>query len=145
MGANDWEVLVTLFAEVCAIVNSRPLVQVSCDPEVHDLLTPSTLLTYTDINGNVQSIWLMCFGPNGRAFSLVKTWTEDRLNLREGDVVLVKDKESVRMDWPVGRVDQVFASDDGKVCTVKVAIVKDDKPNYYIRPIVNTVLLVAKD
>jgi hypothetical protein len=38
-------VLSTLMAEVSAIVNSRPLVPVSNDPEAPEILTPATLLT----------------------------------------------------------------------------------------------------
>lgn len=40
------EVLTTLMAEVCAIVNSRPLLPVSSDPECPDILSPSLLLTH---------------------------------------------------------------------------------------------------
>lgn len=39
------EVLVTLMAEVAAIINARPLVPVSSDPEAPLILTPSTFLT----------------------------------------------------------------------------------------------------
>ena len=39
------EVLVTFMAEVCAIVNSRPLVPVSTDPDDPQILSPATLLT----------------------------------------------------------------------------------------------------
>ena len=39
------EVLVTFFAEVCKIVNSRPLVPVSSDPNSPFVLSPSILLT----------------------------------------------------------------------------------------------------
>ena len=39
------EVLSTLMAEVCAIVNSRPIVPVSSDVESPFILTPTTLLT----------------------------------------------------------------------------------------------------
>ena len=39
------EVLSTLMAEVMAIVNSRPLLPVSTDPTMPDILTPNMLLT----------------------------------------------------------------------------------------------------
>ena len=39
------EVISTLMAEVTAIVNNRPLILVSNDPEAPKILTPSTLLT----------------------------------------------------------------------------------------------------
>ena len=37
-------------AEVCAIVNNRPLVEVSTDPEDPRLLTPSVLLTMKNVS-----------------------------------------------------------------------------------------------
>jgi hypothetical protein len=39
------DVLTTLMAEVTAIVNARPLVPVSSDPEAPEILTPAILLT----------------------------------------------------------------------------------------------------
>ena len=39
------EVLITFMAEVCAIVNARPLVPVSTDPENPQILSPAMLLT----------------------------------------------------------------------------------------------------
>ena len=40
------EVLTTLMAEVSAIVNARPLVPVSNDPDTPEVLIPATLLTH---------------------------------------------------------------------------------------------------
>lgn len=39
------EVLVTLMSEVTAIMNARPLVPVSSDPDMPTVLTPAMLLT----------------------------------------------------------------------------------------------------
>ena len=39
------EVLVTLMAEVCAILNSHPITSVSTDPECPEVVSPSMLLT----------------------------------------------------------------------------------------------------
>nr|XP_034322379.1 uncharacterized protein LOC117688425 [Crassostrea gigas] len=39
------EELTTFMSEICAIVNNRPLMDVSCDPDSPHLLTPSMLLT----------------------------------------------------------------------------------------------------
>ena len=40
------KVLTTLMAEVSAIINARPLVPVSNDPEADEVLTPAKLLTH---------------------------------------------------------------------------------------------------
>ncbi|XP_041369794.1 uncharacterized protein LOC121383763 [Gigantopelta aegis] len=47
--------------------------------------------------------------------------------------------------WLVGRVVEVFPSQDGKMRKIKVAISRNGKLHYYIRPIVNIVLLVTND
>ncbi len=39
------DILTTFIAEVCAIINSRPLVAISTDPESPEILSPSMLLT----------------------------------------------------------------------------------------------------
>ena len=45
-----------LMAEVCSIVNARPLVPVSSDPELSYLLSPGTLLTMK-VDHVVQSFY----------------------------------------------------------------------------------------
>lgn len=71
------EVLVTLMAEVAAIINARPLVPVSSDPEAPLILTPSTLLTLPletlprptclNINGRGYKFSLTLSGFDGRS------------------------------------------------------------------------------
>lgn len=39
------KILVTLMAEVMAIINVRPLVPVSTDPDASEILSPALLLT----------------------------------------------------------------------------------------------------
>jgi hypothetical protein len=39
------EILSTFMAEVCSIINSRPIIPVSSDPEDSEVLTPNILLT----------------------------------------------------------------------------------------------------
>ena len=39
------EILTTFMAEVCSIINSRPIIPVSSDPEDATVLTPNILLT----------------------------------------------------------------------------------------------------
>jgi hypothetical protein len=44
------DVLVTLMAEICAIINNRPLIDVLSDPESPDMLTPSRILTMKSVH-----------------------------------------------------------------------------------------------
>lgn len=65
-------------------------------------------------------------------------------NLKEGDVVLLHDKESARTDWPVGIVNRVFPSNsDGLVRKIEVRILKDGKPCLYIRPAMEVISLLT--
>ena len=52
-----------------------------------------------------------------------KRWTKPTRNVKEGDIVLIKDENRPRNRWKLGRVQQVFPSDDGLVrkVTIKVA------------------------
>lgn len=59
-----------------------------------------------------------------------------------GDVVLLKDQEIGRLNWPMGIVERVFASGDKRVRKVEVRIVKDGKIVKYVRPVVEMVLLL---
>lgn len=107
------DVLATFMAEVSAIINNRPLVSVSTDATTPFILTPATLLTqttpdacvarnlgeFTDKNlYNVYKRSLIDFGPDGRENTCLpclqnrRKWTDARPNLKEGDVVLLRDK-----------------------------------------------------
>lgn len=66
------EVLITLMAEVTAVMNARPLVPVSSDPEAPFILTPATLLTQKCLlncskkSGSRFKDWRILFGIHGR-------------------------------------------------------------------------------
>ncbi|XP_016336888.1 uncharacterized protein LOC107684994 [Sinocyclocheilus anshuiensis] len=85
------EMLSTLMAEICAIINARPLVYISTDPESPLLLTPAMILSQkvctssaptgpfenAQNNGKECSILPACFGKGGdentlHPFSLVR-------------------------------------------------------------------------
>ena len=107
------EVLTTLMAEVCAIVNNRPLVEVSNDPESPILLTPSMLLTMknvADVNPflsfsskdmlrstwkHVQKLtdvfWHRWKLEYLHSLHIRKKWQNHSVNLKPGGLVLVQD------------------------------------------------------
>ena len=96
------------------------------------------------------SPWLIPFGSAGEQ-SVCKTvqqrrkWKTDEPNLKTGDVILLREKGVYRNNWPLGRVVNVFPSQDGKVRKVEVKVVQGDKCTTFMRPISDLVLLVTED
>ncbi|XP_076144361.1 uncharacterized protein LOC143126351 [Alosa pseudoharengus] len=158
------EVLVTLMSEVMAIMNTRPLVPVSSDPDMPTVLTPAMLLTQKvepvspppgeyDLKDLYNKQWKQVqsladtFWKRWRQEYLVslqprRKWHEEKPNLREGDVVLLKDAQVKRNKWPVGVVVNTIPSKDSKVRKVEVKVVKQGIQKVYSRPVSEVVLLV---
>lgn len=123
--------------EVAAIINSRPIVSVSTDPSQPSVFSPYTQLTqrteldvgpfeHFDIKYMYKSHWKYVqvlanqFWKNWHSKFLQllqsrRKWIDPRNNLAEGDVILSKDKESSRNEWPMGIVQCVFPSEDGRM------------------------------
>lgn len=161
------DVLVTLMAEVSAIVNARPLVSVSTDPESPSVLSPATLLTMKT-EQSVKSFKLEDFGVKDlykRQWRQVqylsnqfwsrwrkeylcslqsrRKWQSDRPNLNQGDVVLLKDKTQHRNEWPLGIVQNPLFSDDGVVRKAQVRVFQEGKAHVFTRPVTEIVLLLS--
>ncbi|KAK3086079.1 hypothetical protein FSP39_013163 [Pinctada imbricata] len=157
------EVLVTFMAEVCAIINHRPIVPVSSDPEDPQILSPSNLLTHKE-GGDVapfeeidpreiyksqwkhvqvlaDKFWRRWQNEFLQSLQTRRKWKDENDNLSVGDVVLLKEKDAKRNAWPTAIIEEVFPSADGKVRKVNVRTVKDNIPVVYSRPITELVLL----
>lgn len=162
------EVLSTFLAEVSAIINSRPLVPLSSDPENPYPLSPSLILTHksdniADVNvpSNVKDLyraqykrvqlladmfWKRWRGEFLQTLQARRKWKEDQRNLQEGDVVVLKDKTIARNSWPTGVLTKVLPSADGKVRAAEVRVIAENgKPAVYIRPINEFVVLIPSD
>lgn len=67
-------------------------------------------------------------------------WKKDkkleRRNVQVGDVVLLKESQVKRNEWPIG---------DDKVRTVEVKVVKQGYAKVYLRPVSEVVLLLPKE
>lgn len=59
-----------------------------------------------------------------------------------GDVVLMKDPQVKRTEWPAGVVIKTFPSQDHRVRKVEVKVVKHGTPKVYLRPVSEVVLLL---
>ena len=65
--------------------------------------------------------------------------------MRVRDVVLMRDEQQHRNNWPLGRVGDVIRSEDGRVRKVKVEIVKEGEKKAYLQPIKELILLLPED
>ncbi|XP_056020363.1 uncharacterized protein LOC125680242 [Ostrea edulis] len=159
------EILTTFLAEASAIINSRPLVPTSSDPEYPLILTPYTLLTLkTDKGGEplgpfsekdaYAAQWKRAqhladiFWQRWRKEYLVtlqnrKRWPTNQRNITVGDVVLLKDDGAHRCDWKMAVVERTFPShSDKKVRTVELRVIRDGQAVYYTRPVTELVILL---
>lgn len=159
------EVLVTLMAEVSAIINSRPITAVSTDPDDPVVLSPAMLLTHRNTNIQQQDFsdmdtkdmyreqwkrvqvlteqfWIRWKRDYLNTLQKRHKWTETVTDVKVGDIVLLKDKDSPRLVWPLGRITSVIPSADGRIRKAFVLLTKDNKTCEYERPITDLIMLV---
>lgn len=158
------EVLSTLMAEVSAVINSRPITSISSDPESPIILSPNILLTQKQ--GEVPSIsgefsikdiyssdwkhvqvlsdmfWKQWRQGYLNELQSRRKWCVEKPNIKCGDIVLVKEKELNRNDWPIGIVEKPIKSDDNLVRKAVVRLERNGHLTSYTRPITELVLLV---
>ncbi|XP_030828101.1 uncharacterized protein LOC115919169 [Strongylocentrotus purpuratus] len=157
---ND-ETLTTLMTEVEAILNARPLTQLSLDPRDEEPLTPNHLLllrknpslppgTFTKEDSYLQRRWRQVqFLANQFWKRWIKEylpllqqrqkWTRVERNFQTDDLVLVADDSSPRGKWPLGKVTATYPDRHGRVRQVEVRV----GSKYYKRPISKLCLLEA--
>lgn len=160
------EVLVTLMAEVMAIMNARPLVPVSSDPGMPAVLTPAILLTqkidpvsaplgnmdlkdlyskqWRQVQSLAETFWRRWKQEYLETLQIRKKWKSERPNLQVGDVVLLKDTQVKRNEWPTGVIVETFPSHAGRIRKVNVKIMRQGTPKVYSRPVSEVVLLLSK-
>ena len=158
------DVLVTVMAEVGAIINSRPIVPFSNNETSPEILTPSALLTmkfiddqqpnadldkrslykkqWEQVNYLANKFWLRWRKEYLHSLQQRRKWQYDQNNIQVGDIVLMNDRTVGRCFWPMARVQTVFQSDDGKVRKVEVIVVRDGKKTTFIRLVVKLVKLI---
>ena len=158
------EVLVTFMAEVCAIVNARPLVSVSTDPENPQILSPSMLLTQkvnlpceshpqtTDqdlyraqwkrVRALADAFWNRWSSEYLVSLQGRHKWKDAKRNVKEGDLVLLKDKECHRNNWPVGLITKATSDEDGLTRKVEVRVYRDGGQHVFTRPVTEVIVLL---
>ena len=79
-------------------------------------------------------------------------WHQKRRNLQNGDVVLLKDEDSLRSNWPMARVIETVTDDDGLVRKVKIMLpapvdengIQQSRPTVLERPVQKLVFLLEQ-
>ena len=149
-----FEEYTTLFARIEAALNSRPL----CSQPDGTVLTPGHFLTGShlllpDDDDEISNINL---GARHKLVSQLfrdfwsswseyyvnelnnrTKWTKTQLNLKVGDLVLVKGKGAKPGLWPLAIITETFPGIDGLVRKVVVKF----NGQFYTRPITQLVLL----
>ena len=153
------EILVTAAAEAENAINSRPLTYVSVDPEDPEPLTPNHFLigtsnptrpldhpemrdpplrkrlVYSQMLADL--FWRRWMDEYVPFLIERRKWLKDRRNVKEGDIVLVVDRNTPRGEWPVGRILRPNPSPDGRVRTTLVKT----RSGEYLRPVAKLCLL----
>ncbi|XP_055632703.1 uncharacterized protein LOC129773154 [Toxorhynchites rutilus septentrionalis] len=135
--------LQTLFYQVAAIMNSRPLTPVYTTPDSPTAITPGHFLiarpmlavpipTQSEDGSNLTTRWkrvqsqLEQFWRRWRDEYLHQLrdyakWTKQQANVKVGQIVLIGDDHLPVARWPMGIVTQIHPGDDG---VVRVAVVR---------------------
>ncbi|XP_030833438.1 uncharacterized protein LOC115918415 [Strongylocentrotus purpuratus] len=159
------ETLATFMMEAMAIVNARPLVPLSSDPEDTSFLSPSMLLTQK--HGSIEEVlvedctrnmykaqwkrvqiladrfWKQWRLRYLQSLQQRRKWISTERNVKKGDIVLLRDKEVKRNLWPLGIIESVSPGDDGLVRQVQVRLPSTGKT--FCRPIHELILLVEAE
>jgi hypothetical protein len=136
------EELMTLLTEIEYAVNSRPLTQVTDNIDSFQAITPndfliSNIVGYNLVNSLQQGhdllhkFWKVW--SNNYLCNLPKCVPQfyQRGSLDIGKMVLIQEDNVTRMQWPLGRVTEVFPGKDGKIRTAAIKT----KNGIVIRPI----------
>jgi hypothetical protein len=144
MGEHTFSVeeLSTMLCRIEAILNSRPLVQLSSDPTEYDCLTPGHFLIgrpllsipemnivntalplaqrWKLINQCAQSFWHRWRNEYLNTLQMRNRWTTDVPNISINDMVIVKEPNVPPLRWRMARVQEVFPGADGVVRVVRL-------------------------
>ncbi|CAB4070219.1 unnamed protein product [Lepeophtheirus salmonis] len=150
----------TALLEIEAVLHSRPLVPLSPDTS-EDAIIPSMFITgfnttslpdhFFDINNHLSSRWrkTKCFFKkdfvkNGclsiyLIFNGLKKWRHAQRNLKVDNLVVVVDKIQGSLEWPLGRIINVYPGSDALIRTAEA---KPSNEKVYQRPTIKLALVL---
>jgi Family of unknown function (DUF5641)/Integrase zinc binding domain len=153
-----YEELSTVLCRIEAVLNSRPLMPLSCDPNDVQPLTPGHFLIGRPLKAtpehDVTDVPMTRLQRWDRV-TLVqqqfwKRWTREylhslqmrqknfkRMDVKPGQLVLVKDEATPSLKWPLARIHRTIPGKDGIVRAVELKTAK----GFLLRPITQLALL----
>ena len=145
-------VLRTALVEVEDVINSRPLTHNSTDPHDYTALTPNHFLRFDGaahvppvnshssdrdsrrrwrqsqaLSDHLWKKWLTEYLPS---LTVRNKWVKEERNYMVNDLVTLVDDNRPRGQWSLGRVLEVFPSEDGRIRSLKVKTAH----GVYVRP-----------
>ena len=135
------ETLVTFLVEVEKILNSRPITRVSSDPSDLEPLTPNHILLlrhnpcsapsefedsdkfqarWKRVHILANEFWARWVKEYLPMLQERQKWLKQRRNFKVGDLVIMKDTNIPRGQWPKALVQETFPDSDGVVRQVLV-------------------------
>lgn len=137
-----YEELETVFIEIEAILNSRPICKMSQDPNDLTALTPGHFLIGEPLTTAIDATAIVkttSLSTHWKAISHIKNefwrrwsreylnelqyrhkWLEQKNNIEPGIVVIVKEDNTPVLQWPLGRIVNVYKGEDNIVRVVDV-------------------------
>ncbi len=73
---------------------------------------------WKQVQGLADMFWNMWKREYLKTLQLRHKWQGKRPNLQEGDIVLLKDNQAKRNQWPTGLITKTFPGEDGLVWKV---------------------------
>lgn len=159
----------TVIIEIEAILNSRPLTPTSSDPNDLAALTPGHFLIGEPLTAQVDSRAVQSNNSLATRWKLVsqlkhefwRRWSSEYLhqlqekqkwkssceNVKEGQMVVIKDDNLPVMSWPLGRILQTHEGNDGKVRVADVQTISGVKrrPIHRLAPLLHEVEAPASE
>ncbi|CAG7724968.1 unnamed protein product [Allacma fusca] len=155
----SFEEMSTVLVQIEACLNSRPIGEMSSDPNDFEVLTPGHFLAWKPLvalpdqdledapinrlnrwqklQQMVQQFWRRWVDEYLTRLQARPKWCTEEPNMKTGNLVIIKDERLPPSKWKLGRIVECHPGGDGKVRVVTVKTAEGT----YSRPIVKICLL----